>query len=184
MMPRLDAAVITPVNPADGAGAGLPIGDGRQVALQRVLQNLVGQTVPAEVLSKLKDGSYLVRVADNAVRMMLPGDTQVGSNVPLTVLSAQPRPTFQLGNTPPGSTPTLLYTEGGATEGGDATTLPSQGSAVYVPGSGKPATGASPGTPAQPGTPATGAGTDGAAEGEAIPGQARPGGASGTPAPA
>ncbi|SHM48719.1 hook-length control protein FliK [Duganella sacchari] len=184
MMPRLDAAVITPVNPADGAGAGLPIGDGRQAALQRVLQNLVGQTVPAEVLSKLKDGSYLVRVADNAVRMMLPGDTQVGSNVPLTVLSAQPRPTFQLGNTPPGSAPTLLYTEGGATEGGDATTLPSQGSAVYVPGSGKPATGAPPGTPAQPGTPATGAGTDGAAEGEAIPGQARPGGASGTPAPA
>jgi len=176
MMPRLDAAVITPVKPADGAGAGLPVGDGRQAALQRVLSNLVGQTVPAEVLSKLKDGSYLVRVADNAVRMMLPGDTQVGSNVPLTVLSAQPRPTFQLGNTAPGATPTLVYTEAGATEGGEAASLPSQGAAVYVPGSGKPAGGATPGLPGSPGQPGAAAGEAGAAgESEAAPGQLKPG---------
>ncbi|MTV40780.1 flagellar hook-length control protein FliK, partial [Duganella radicis] len=148
MLPRLDAA-ITPVKPADGAGAGVAIGDGRQAAFQRAVQSLVGQTVPAEVLSKLKDGSYLVKVAENSVRLMLPGDTQVGSSVPLTVLSAQPRPTFQLGNGAPGSAPTLLYTDAGVAEGGEAATLPSQGAAVYLPG--KPPGGAAPGLPGTPG---------------------------------
>jgi hypothetical protein len=173
MLPRLDAA-LPPVKPADGAGAGAAVGEGRQAAFQRAIQNLVGQTVSAEVMSKMKDGSYLVKVADNAVRMMLPGDTEVGSNVPLTVLSAQPRPTFQLGNSPPGSAPTVVYSDAGAAEGGEAATLPSQGAAVYVPGGGKPASG----TPGQPGLPtgaAPDAGADAPAEGEAIPGQAKPG---------
>jgi hypothetical protein len=170
MLPRLDAA-ITPVKPADGAGAA--IGDGRQAAFQRAIQSLVGQTVSAEVMSKMKDGSYLVKVADNAVRMMLPGDTQVGSNVPLTVLSAQPRPTFQLGNTPAGSAPTVLYTEAGAAEGGETATLPSQGAAVYVPGNGKPPAGATPGNPGLPGAPADAA--EASAGGEAAPGQLKPG---------
>ncbi|NVM75447.1 hypothetical protein FHW83_001227 [Duganella sp. SG902] len=172
MLPRLDVSV-APVKPADGAGAGVAIGDGRQAAFQRAVQNLVGQTVPAEVMSKLKDGSYLVKVADNAVRLMLPGDTQVGTSVPLTVLSAQPRPTFQLGNSTPGGAPTLLYTDGGLTEGGEAASLPSQGAAVYVPGGGKPPAGAG-----QPGLPGQSAASgDGAApaEGEAVPGQPRPG---------
>jgi hypothetical protein len=176
MLPRLDAA-ISPVKPADGAGAGAAVGEGRQAAFQRAIQNLVGQTVSAEVMSKMKDGSYLVKVADNAVRMMLPGDTQVGSNVPLTVLSAQPRPTFQLGNGAPGSAPTVLYTEGGVADGGEpASTLPSQGAAVYVPGSGKPASSAVPGNPGLPGMPAD-AGAEAAAEGDGVPAQARPGAA-------
>ena len=164
MLPRLDAA-LPPVTPADGAGGGAAIADGRQAAFQRAIQNLVGQTVSAEVMSKLQDGSYLVKVAENAVRMMLPGDTQVGSNVPLTVLSAQPRPTFQLGNSPPGSAPTVVYSDGGE----PAAALPSQGAAVYLPGGGKPSSGATPG---QPGLPT---GAEAAADGEAIPGQARPG---------
>ena len=180
MLPRLDAG-LTPVKPADGAGAGAAIGDGRQAAFQRAMQSLVGQTVSAEVMSKMKDGSYLVKVADNAVRMMLPGDTQVGSNVPLTVLSAQPRPTFQLGNAPPGSAATVLYTEAGAAEGGEsATTLPSQGAAVYVQGGGKPASGlpttGAAGNPALPGAPAGAEGeAQPAVDGDAVPGQVRPG---------
>ncbi|MYM68494.1 flagellar hook-length control protein FliK [Pseudoduganella sp. FT55W] len=182
MLPRLDAAIVTPVKPADGAGAGVAIGDGRQAAFQRAIQSLVGQTVPAEVLSKLKDGSYLVKVAENSVRLMLPGDTQVGTSVPLTVLSAQPRPTFQLGNSAPGSAPTLLYTDAGTAEGGEAaSSLPSQGAAVYVPGSGKPASGAAQGAPGQPGAPATGDGAEAAADGDGIPGQLKPG-APNTPA--
>ncbi|MRW89542.1 flagellar hook-length control protein FliK, partial [Duganella sp. FT80W] len=154
MLPRVDAGTVTPVTPGSGGGASIPLADGRQAAFQRAVQNLVGQTVNAEVLSKLQDGSYLVKVADNAVRMMLPGETQVGGNVSLTVLSAQPRPTFQLANTTPGSTPTLLYSDGGASDGGEAASLPSQGSAVFVPSQGKPATGGANGTPGQPATSA------------------------------
>jgi hypothetical protein len=182
MLPRLDAVTVTPVKSADGVGAGVAIGDGRQAAFQRAVQSLVGQTVPAEVLSKLKDGSYLVKVADNAVRLMLPGDTQVGSSVPLTVLTAQPRPTFQLGTSTPGGAPTLLYTDAGVAEGGEAATLPSQGT-VVLPGSGKPASGAAQGAPGQPGAPATGAGAgaDAAADADGVPGQVKPG-LPGTPA--
>lgn len=166
MLPRLDAA-LPPVTPADGAGGGAAVGDGRQAAFQRALQSLVGQTVSAEVVSRMKDGSYLVKVADNTVRMALPGDTQIGSNVALTVLSAQPRPTFQLGNSTPGATPTVVTADGGGADGGEpAATLPSQGAAVYLPGGGKPASGAVPGQPALPGGAAN-AGQ--AADGDAAP---------------
>ncbi|MFS2065930.1 flagellar hook-length control protein FliK [Duganella sp. CT11-72] len=175
MLPRLDAATVTPLTPADGVGAGVAIGDGRQAAFQRALQGLVGQTVTAEVMSRLKDGSYLVKVADNAVRMMLPPGTEVGADVPLTVLSANPRPTFQVGNGTPGGSATLVYADTGAAGGDPAAPLPSQGSAVYVPGSGKPSAAAPPGQPgAAPGTPA-GAGPESAAGGDpALPGQAKP----------
>ncbi len=101
MLPRLDVAV-APLTPAAGAGAPAAVGDGRQAAFQRALQGLVGQSVTAEVLSKFSDGSFLVKVADSAVRMMLPPGAQVGAEVPMSVLSAQPRPTFQIGNGSPG----------------------------------------------------------------------------------
>lgn len=178
MLPRLDAAV-TPVKPADGAGAGAAVGEGRQAAFQRAIQSLVGQTVSAEVMSKLKDGSFLVKVAENSVRMALPADTQVGGKVPLTVLSAQPRPTFQLGNAAPGSAPTVLYTDSGVADGGDAAGLPSQGTAVYVPGGGKPAAGTAPATPQTPGGAAAQDGAT-AADGEVLPGQLKPGANAGT----
>ena len=173
MLPRLDAAVVTPLTPAAGAGAGVAIGDGRQAAFQRALQGMVGQTVTAEVISSVKDGSFIVRVADNAVRMMLPPGTQVGAQVPLTVMSANPRPTFQLGNGTPGNAATVVYADAGE----PAAPLLSQGSAVYVPGGGRPPAGALPGQSGQPGAPAAaqpGAGP--AMDGEAaLPGQVRPG---------
>ena len=56
MLPRIDANV-RPVGPSDGAGTGAPVGDGRQVALQKALQGLVGQNVPAQVQSKFSDGN-------------------------------------------------------------------------------------------------------------------------------
>ncbi|NGZ84343.1 flagellar hook-length control protein FliK [Duganella sp. SAP-35] len=185
-MPRLDAAVVTPLTPADGAGAGAAVGEGRQAAFQRALQGMVGQTVTAEVISSVKDGSFIVRVADNAVRMMLPPGTQVGADIPLTVLSANPRPTFQLANAPAGGNPTVLYADGEAA----AAPLPSQGSAVYVPGRTPPA---APGQTGQAGAPASPAanpaatpGADGGTVADAdpaLPGQLKPGAAPNNAAP-
>lgn len=109
MLPRLDATV-GPLTAADSVHGTPAIGDARQAAFQRNLQALVGQSLQATVLSKYPDGSFLVRVADNAARMLLPPGVQVGSEVPLTVIAAQPRPTFQLGNTP-GSAATLVYSD-------------------------------------------------------------------------
>jgi hypothetical protein len=78
------------------AGAALPIGDPRQQAFQRALSSQLGQTMQAEVLSTLGDGSFVVRVADQTARMPLPPGAQPGQQVPLTLVALNPRPTFQL----------------------------------------------------------------------------------------
>lgn len=87
---------ITPVGAVTAASPAVAIGDGRQAAFQRALQSLVGQSVTGEVLSRFNDGSFMVNVAEHAVRMQLPADASVGSRLPLTVLSAEPRATFEL----------------------------------------------------------------------------------------
>ncbi len=175
MLPRFDAAVL-PVRPADGVGAGAAVGDERQVAFQRALQGLVGKSVTAEVMSRFNDGSSLVKVADNAVRMMLPPGVNIGDQVALTVLTASPRPTFQLGNGTPGATTTLVYSESAAADGGEALysppSLPSQQA------SGQPGTGRAPAAtvPGQPAEAEAGAAAD------ALPGQVKPGGTAAQPA--
>ena len=122
MLPRIDAS-IRPVGPSDGAGTGAAVGDARQgqLALQKTLQGLVGQNVPAVVQSKFSDGSALVKVAEQNVRMMLPTDVKVGAEVSLTVLSASPRPTFQFGTGTAGAT--VVYPDGGDAQPAN---LPSQ----------------------------------------------------------
>jgi hypothetical protein len=90
---RLDTPGLRPLGP----GAGQPAADPRQAAFQRALQPLVGQSVQGEVLAKLSDGSFLVRVADTNARMMLPEGAAVGTTVPMNVVAAQPRPLLQVG---------------------------------------------------------------------------------------
>ncbi|MEV4779204.1 flagellar hook-length control protein FliK, partial [Burkholderia sp. LMU1-1-1.1] len=165
MLPRFDAAVM-PVRPADGVGAGAAVGDDRQALFQRALQGMVGKSVTAEVMSRFNDGSSLVKVADNAVRMMLPPGVNVGDQVPLTVLTASPRPTFQLGTGTPGASPTVVYSEGAA-DGGEALyspSLPSQQAAGQPAGTGRPPAATVPGQPGQA--------EAGAADPDAVPGQA------------
>jgi len=86
-----------PLSQVARAGALLPVGDPRQQAFQRSMAALLGQTLRAEVLRRLDDGSYVVRVGDSAARMPLPQGAQVGQQLPLTLVSLDPRPTFQLG---------------------------------------------------------------------------------------
>ncbi|WP_374580705.1 flagellar hook-length control protein FliK [Pseudoduganella sp.] len=92
--PRLD---IRGVSPTSAAPVAQPVGAPRQEAFQRALSQMVGQTLPAQVLSKFNDGSFLVRVADTNARMLLPPGFNAGDELPLTVVSAQPRPTLQVG---------------------------------------------------------------------------------------
>lgn len=133
MLPRIDASV-RPVAQSDGAGSGVAVGDGRQgqVALQKALQGLVGQSVPALVQSKFSDGSALVKVAEQNVRMMLPADVKVGAEVSLTVLSASPRPTFQFGTGTAGAT--VVYPDAE----GQGSGLPSQTAPATLPGAAQP----------------------------------------------
>ena len=92
--PRLDVRGVTATTAAKGAPA---VATPRQEAFQRALSQMVGQTLSAQVLSKFTDGSFLVRVADTNARMLLPPGFAAGDELPLTVVSAQPRPTLQVG---------------------------------------------------------------------------------------
>jgi hypothetical protein len=113
MATRLDAPGVRPLPAVDGRITTAPIGDARQQAFQRAMQNLVGQTVPGQVLSKFADGSYLVRVADTNARMLLPSNIEAGSSLPLTVVAAEPRPTLQIGaGNPNAGQAAVLYTDG------------------------------------------------------------------------
>jgi hypothetical protein len=78
------------------AAAVVPVADPRQQAFQRAFAGQVGQSMQAEVLSRLPDGSFVVRVNDLAARMQLPAGVQVGAPVALTLVALSPRPTFQV----------------------------------------------------------------------------------------
>lgn len=105
---------IPPVGAVAPTGPAVAIGDGRQAAFQRALQSLVGQSVTGEVLARFQDGSFMVNVADHGVRMQLPADASIGSRLPLTVLSAEPRASFELHQP---SASVVLYGEAHASDG-------------------------------------------------------------------
>nr|WP_308700804.1 flagellar hook-length control protein FliK [Pseudoduganella umbonata] len=89
---------------------------------------MVGKTVPGEVLAKIPDGSYLVRVADTNARMMLPGGTQVGAQVALNVVAAHPRPLLQVGTEQ--AQPATVYTPPGGASA--ASSRPMSAAAVLL----------------------------------------------------
>ena len=90
-----------PLSQVARTAATVPVADPRQQAFQRAFAGMVGQSMQAEVLSKLPDGSFVVRVNDTAARMPLPGNAQVGTQVALTLVALTPRPTFQVGSGAP-----------------------------------------------------------------------------------
>ena len=124
MQTRLDSAGLRPLVP----GGGQPAADPRQAAFQRTLAPMVGKSVPGEVLAKIPDGSYLVRVADTNARMMLPGGTLVGAQVALNVVAAQPRPLLQVGTEQ--AQPATVYTPPG--EASAASSRPMSAAAVLL----------------------------------------------------
>jgi hypothetical protein len=68
----------------------------RQQAGQPSWASLLGKSLQAAVLARMGDGTFVVRVNDLPLRMPLPAATQVGSQLPLTLVALAPRPTFQL----------------------------------------------------------------------------------------
>ena len=108
MLPATELQALGPVHAPVPAES---VGDARQQAFQRSLQTLLGKPLQGEVLARLNDGSFMVRVAGAAARMMLPAGVQVGAQVPMTLLTLSPRPTFQISS---GAAPaTLAYPEAG-----------------------------------------------------------------------
>ncbi len=100
MLPRADSVGTRPLAYVE---APTPVGhstDARQEVYHRLNQIALGQQVPAKVLERLADGTFLVRVADASARMSLPVGAQVGDELSMTLVERQPRPTFLLGADP------------------------------------------------------------------------------------
>lgn len=94
MLPRELVSAVLPASPVRPAEH---LNDPRQQAFQRALAPQLGKALHGEVLAKLTDGSFVVKVANVPARMQLPPGAQVGADVPLTLVSVHPRPTFQVG---------------------------------------------------------------------------------------
>jgi len=73
------------------------IADAGHEVLTRLNQIGIGKMMQAQVLSRLTDGSFMVKLADTAVRMNLPAGTQAGDALDLTLIATQPRLTFSMG---------------------------------------------------------------------------------------
>lgn len=95
MLPRADIS-ITPVGRPDASARLSPVADPRQEAFTRSLAAMLGRQVQGDILSRLNDGSFLVKVGGTAARMQLPPGAEAGKSVPMTLISLTPRPTFQV----------------------------------------------------------------------------------------
>ena len=98
MLPKMDAIGMTPLTPIKATRAADAVADPRQAEFQRSLQGLIGKSLQGQVLARMGDGSYLVRVAGTPARMQLPAGAQPGTEIPLTLIGINPRPSFQIGN--------------------------------------------------------------------------------------
>lgn len=83
-----------PVNPVDSVSNVAPVNQARQTAILNSSQIVAGKQFQAEVIASLKDGTFIVRIADTAARMQLPNSPKAGDKLQLTLISTSPRATF------------------------------------------------------------------------------------------
>ena len=103
---------MAPVAPVKSTRPAETVAEPRQAEFQRSLQGMVGKSMPGQVMARMTDGSYLVRVAGTPARMQLPAGTELGANVPLLLVGINPRPSFQIGAGPdPRATAMLTYAD-------------------------------------------------------------------------
>lgn len=84
---------IANIEPASASAA---VGDVRQELSPKLAKLVIGQQLRGEIISKLTDGSFTVKVAGFTAKMILPKEFVQGDSVPLRLISVQPRPTFLL----------------------------------------------------------------------------------------
>jgi hypothetical protein len=110
MLPRADIAGTRPLVQIEALAPAAPAGDARQETFNRLAQIAIGRQFQAEILSRVNDGMFLVRIDGTAARMNLPAGAQVGDMLDLTLVATTPRPTFLLGQQPGAATASLSVT--------------------------------------------------------------------------
>lgn len=107
MLQRADITGARPLILIEALAPATAAGDGRQEAFDRLNQLALGKEFQAQVLSRLTNGTYLVKVDDALVNVKLPPGAKAGDTLDLTLLATQPRPTFLLGRSDAGATTSL-----------------------------------------------------------------------------
>jgi hypothetical protein len=97
MVLRADIAGAAPVAGVQASAPAVAVADARREAFDRLNQADVGSRFQARILSQLKDGSFILEIADTALRMKLPDGSRVGDTLDMTLIGLRPRPTFLLG---------------------------------------------------------------------------------------
>ncbi len=145
MLPRADITGTRPVILIEATTPATALGQAKQESLDRLIQLTLGKEYQAQVLSRLADGNFLVKINNAPASMALPPGTKAGDTIDLTLLAVQPRPTFLLGKPDPGAT-TSLSNAGRlignmlqlAQEGGMPTTLVGKTPLLSAPGAPAP----------------------------------------------
>lgn len=96
MLQRADITGTRPVTLIEASTPANAVGQAKQEILDRLNQLMLGKDYQAQVLTRLANGSFLVKVADVPVNMTLPAGTRAGDALNLTLLANQPRLTFLL----------------------------------------------------------------------------------------
>lgn len=107
MLQRADITGARPVILIEATTPSLAVGDPKQESLDRLSQLALGKDFQAQVLSRLSDGTFLVKIDDAVAGMKLPPGTKAGDILDLTLIANQPRPTFLLGKPEVGATTSL-----------------------------------------------------------------------------
>jgi hypothetical protein len=107
MLQRADIAGARPVVLIEATTPASAVGDARQESIDRLNQLALGKEFQAQVLSRLSDGTFLVKIDDAVAGMKLPQGTKAGDVLDMTLLATQPRPTFLLGKPDAGLTTSL-----------------------------------------------------------------------------
>ena len=105
MLPRANITGTRPVTLIEATTPAL--GQARQESHDRLTQLTLGREYHAQVVSRMVDGTFLVKVDDAIAGMKLPPGTKAGDLLDLTLLTLQPRPTFLLGKAEAGVTTSL-----------------------------------------------------------------------------
>ncbi|WP_394778292.1 flagellar hook-length control protein FliK [Undibacterium sp.] len=108
MLPRVDTSV-RPLTPAEAPNAAAQVGETRQDVVSKLSQLVVGRQIQGDIISRLNDGTFVVRLNGATARMALPDGSKPGTSVPLTLITTNPRPTFLL-DSGDGSSTTVALT--------------------------------------------------------------------------
>ncbi|MDO8651600.1 MAG: flagellar hook-length control protein FliK [Undibacterium sp.] len=108
MLPRVDTTH-RPIATIESPSTGASIGATKQEVASKLGQLVVGKSIRGEILSRLDDGTFFVKLAGVTARMALPQNTKVGDSIPLTLVALTPRPTFLLEGAQSNTTTTAVF---------------------------------------------------------------------------